>query len=107
MQRLPINYLKPGMITAEEVRDDKNRVLCAAGTKITPELLEKFSKMGVRFVTVKGRPVNFPWERPLEEELSELEKRFSQAKHPFLLELKEGLKAFLIDQLSEVRENVG
>ncbi|OAQ21715.1 hypothetical protein [Thermosulfurimonas dismutans] len=107
MQRLPLNYLKPGMITAEEVKDEKGRVLCPTGTKISPELLERFSRMGVQFVTVKGRPVNFPWEKSLEEELSELEKRFSQAKHPFLVELKESLKEFLSAQFSEAQENVG
>ncbi|RUM89744.1 MAG: flagellar M-ring protein FliF, partial [Thermodesulfatator sp.] len=59
------------MRTAREVRDEKGRVLCPAGTELTPELLERLAKMGVSYVTVKGHPVSFPWEKSLEEELSQ------------------------------------
>ncbi len=107
MQRIPLNYLKPGMVTAEEVRDEKGRVLCAPGTKVTPELIEKLVKMGVRFVTVEGKPVKFPWEKSLEEELRELEVRFSRAKHPFLLELKKAIEEFLRRELAEESAHVG
>ncbi|MBX6422295.1 hypothetical protein [Thermosulfurimonas sp. F29] len=101
MQRLPLSYVKPGMIVAQEVRDEKGRVLCPEGTRLTEDLLERFYRMGVRFVTVKGRPVEFPWEKTLEEELSELEKRFSRARHPFLKTVKETLEAFLKAQAAE------
>ncbi|WP_246167919.1 hypothetical protein [Thermosulfurimonas marina] len=83
------------MRTAQEVRDEKGRVLCPAGTTLSPEILERFAKMGVSYVTVEGHPVNFPWEKTLAEELAALEKRFSQALHPFLLELKEVLREVL------------
>ncbi len=101
MQRLPLSYLKPGMVTAEEVRDEQGRTLCPAGTPLNAELLERFGKMGVRFVTVKGKPVSFSWEKTLEEELAELERRFERARHPFLLKLKERLKVFLEAQAAE------
>ena len=101
MQRLPLRYLRPGMRTAREVRDEKGRVLCPAGTELTPELLERLAKMGVSYVTVKGHPVSFPWEKSLEEELSALERRFSKARHPFLLQLKEVLREFLQELYQE------
>ena len=104
MQRLPLGYLKPGMVTAEEVKDEKGRVLCPQGTVLSSELIERFGKMGVRFVTVKGKPVVFPWEKSLEEELRELEERFARSQHPFLKEVKETLRAFLQAQITEVRE---
>ena len=83
------------MRTAREVRDEKGRVLCPAGTVFTPELLERLGKMGVDYVTVEGHPVEFSWEKSLEEELAALERRFSAARHPFLLELKEVLREVL------------
>ena len=105
MQRLPLSYLKPGMVTAEEVKDEQGRTLCPAGTALDAELLERFGKMGVRFVTVKGKPVSFPWEKSLEEELAELEKRFERARHPFLLKLKKKLRVFLEAQAKEAQND--
>ncbi len=107
MQRIPVNYLKPGMVVAEEVKDEKGRVLCNRDTVLNEEIIERFVRMGVRFVTVKGRPLQFPWEKSLEEELAALEERFSRARHPFLLKLKEVLKAFLEAQFAEEKRNVG
>lgn len=97
------------MVAAEEVKDDKGRVLCSADTPLTADLIERLGRMGVRFVTVKGRPVSFPWEKPLEEELEALEKRLEGVQHPFLLELKQGLKAFLQKeyQTSLEKQNAG
>ncbi len=80
-QRIPVSLAKPGMKVAAEVRDEMGRTLCGPGTELNAELLEKFSKLGVKFITVEGHPVNFPWERPLEKDLLLLEARFAKVKN--------------------------
>jgi len=95
MQRLPLSYLRPGMKTYEEVIDPNGRVLCGKGVELTEELLKKFEEFGVQFVTVEGNPVKLPWEKTLEEELADLEKRFEQIKDVNLLKLKEIIREFL------------
>jgi len=95
MQRLPLSYIQPGMITAEEVIDPNGRVLCGKDVELTEEHITKFSEFGVSFVTVKGYPVRLPWEKTLEEELEDLEKRFEGIKDENLLKIKEVLIEFL------------
>ncbi|AEH44403.1 hypothetical protein Thein_0521 [Thermodesulfatator indicus DSM 15286] len=95
-QKIPLSYAKPGMVLAEEVADDKGRVLCGPETELSQGLIEKFSSMGIKFVTVKGHPVDLPWEKPLEEELKELEERFGKVVDDKRLM---ALKALIADYL--------
>ncbi|NPA40229.1 MAG: hypothetical protein GXO57_07290 [Thermodesulfobacteria bacterium] len=95
MQRLPLSYIKPGMITAEEVIDANGRILCGKDVELTEEHLKKFEEFGVHFVTVKGHPVKLEWEKTLEEELRDLEKRFEGIKDENLIKLKEIMEEFL------------
>ncbi|OAG27608.1 hypothetical protein [Thermodesulfatator autotrophicus] len=95
-QKIPLSYAQPGMILAEEVSDDKGRVLCGPETELTQSLIEKFSSMGIKFVMVKGHPVDLPWEKPLEEELKEIEERFSKVKSD---ERLMALKRLIVDYL--------
>ncbi len=95
MQRLPLSYIKPGMKTFEEVVDQNGRVLCGKGIELTEEHIKKFQEFGVNFVTVEGHPVKLPWEKTLEEELQELEKRFEGIQDETLLEIKKVMEEFL------------
>jgi len=95
VQRLPLSYIKPGMITAEEVIDANGRVLCGKDVEITEEHLKRFSEFGVSFVTVKGHPVKLPWEKSLEEELKGLKDRFAGITDENLLKIKEMVEDFL------------
>ncbi len=97
-QRIPVSLARPGMIVAAEVRDEMGRTLCGPGTELNSELLEKFTKLGVKFVTVEGHPVDFPWERPLEKDLLLLEARFAKvANDPQLLVLKEIIRNYWLE----------
>ncbi len=82
------------MKTAAEVKDDQGRTLCGPGVELDASLLEKFQKMGVRYLMVEGHPVELPWERPLEEELSLLEERFSRTQDPHLLMIKKVIQDY-------------
>ncbi len=95
MQRLPLSYIKPGMITYEEVVDANGRTLCGKNIELTEEWINRFYELGVNFVTVKGHPVKLPWEKTLDQELKELEERFKGVDNPNLLKIKEILVEFL------------
>ncbi len=95
MQRLPLNYLKPGMKTFEPVIDAQGRTLCGKGVELTEEMIKRFYELGVSYVTVEGTPVNLPWEKPLEQELKELEERFEGVEEETLLQIKEIIKELL------------
>jgi hypothetical protein len=95
MQRLPLSYIRPGMKTFEEVIDQNGRVLCGKDIELTEEHIKRFQEFGVNFVTVKGHPVRLPWEKTLEEELYELEKKFEGIQDETLLEIKKAMEEFL------------
>ena len=105
MQRLPLSYIKPGMKTYEEVIDAKGRVLCGKGVELTENHIKRFEDFGVNFVTVEGNPVKLPWEKSLEEELKELEKRFEGITDKNLLEIKKLLKEFLEEKYQELQSS--
>lgn len=101
MQRLPLSYIKPGMKTYEEVVDSQGRVLCGKGIEITEEMLKKFQELGINYITVEGNVVKLPWEKTLEEELVELERRFSEVKEETLLQIKEIIKELLYEKFKK------
>ncbi len=102
MQKIPIFLAKPGMKLAQEVKDVQGRVLCGPGVELDQDLIERFERMEVKFLLVEGHPVQFPWERPLEEELKALEERFSRvAQDEQLQMLKEVIRAFWLRQKGE------
>lgn len=101
MQRLPLSYIKPGMKTYEEVVDSQGRVLCGKGIEITEEMLKKFQELGINYITVEGNVVKLPWEKTLEEELVELERRFSEVKEESLLQIKEIIKELLYEKFKK------
>lgn len=101
MQRLPLSYIKPGMKTFEEVIDSQGRVLCGKGVEITEDMLKKFQELGVNYITVEGAVVKLPWEKTLEEELMDLENRFSETKDESLIQIKEILKEILQEKFKK------
>jgi len=103
MQRLPLSYIKPGMKTYEEVVDSQGRVLCGKGIEITEEMLKKFQELGINYITVEGNVVKLPWEKTLEEELVELERRFSEVKEESLLQIKEIIKELLYEKFKKTK----
>lgn len=98
MQRLPLNYIRPGMKTYEEVLDSSGRVLCGKGVEITDDMVKRFQELGVSYVTVEGSPIVLPWEKTLEEELKELETRFEGIGDENLLQIKELIKELLFEK---------
>jgi sugar phosphate isomerase/epimerase len=70
-----------GMVLAKEVMTAEGRVLCGKGTVLTGTIIERIRKMGIGNITVEGHPVPVEGEKSLEEELRDVEERFSRVKH--------------------------
>ena len=98
MQQILTLQAKEGMSLAKDVMTPEGRVLCGKGTPLTTTLIERFHKMDIVHLTVEGHPVETPGEKTLQEELMEIEARFSEVKNvPPLVYLKKRLMKKLVE----------
>ncbi|MBA3014233.1 MAG: hypothetical protein FP815_04680 [Desulfobulbaceae bacterium] len=101
MQQILTLQAKDGMILAKDVLTSDGRVLCGKGTVLSSSLLARFEKMGIAQVTVDGHPVTIPGEKSLQEELLEVEERFSEVKSiPPLMYLKKRIMKKMVESRS-------
>ena len=98
MQHILTLQAKDGMALAKDVTTPEGRVLCGKGTVLTTTLIERFLKMDIVHITVEGHPVVTPGEKSLQEELQEIEERFSEVKTiPPLVYLKKRIMQRLVE----------
>lgn len=98
MQQILTLQAKEGMALAKDVMTPEGRVLCGKGTVLTATLIERFHKMDIVQLTVEGHPLSSPDDKTLQEELQEIEERFSEVKGvPPLVYLKKRIMKKLID----------
>ena len=77
------------MILAKDVETPEGRILCGKGTALTAGIIDRILKMDISHITVEGHPVAVEGEKSLEQELRDIEKRFSKVKHvPPLMYIK-------------------
>jgi hypothetical protein len=85
------------MVLAKDITNQEGRVLCGKGTALTDTLIERLKKMEITHLAVMGHPVEVEGEKTLEEELQEIERRFSRVLDtPPLMYLKKRLTEQLI-----------
>ncbi len=90
---VPADDLAPGMVIAEEVRDQQGRLLVPAGTELTERHLRAFQLWGVRSVRVSGAGGSDPVPELTPAQLAEGEAivraRFHlhDLRHPLIAEL--------------------
>ena len=90
MPKTPICNLEPGMKIAKPVLNESGIVLLSEDTELTEAIIQKLKNMDVGSVYVKGRSKP---ERPKEDVLLELHKRFEKIEHePYMGMLKKVLK---------------
>lgn len=98
MQQILTLQAKEGMILAKDVLTAEGRVLCGKGTLLTSTLIERIHRMDIVQLTVEGHPLATPGEKSLQEELLEIEERFSGVnKVPPLVYLKKRLMKKLVE----------
>ncbi len=89
MQHILTGQAEEGMVLAREVKTPEDRVLCGAGTELTLSLIERLKQMEISHITVEGHPVEIEGEKTIQEELLEIEERFSRVTEtPPLMYLK-------------------
>lgn len=92
MQQILTAQAAEGMVLAKDVETADGRILCGRGTELTASLIERFLRMDISNLTVEGHPVEIEGEKTLQEELREMEERFSRVKDiPPLMYIKKRL----------------
>jgi len=98
VQQILTLQAKEAMVLAKDVMTAENRVLCGKGTVLTSTLIERFLKMDIVQLTVEGHPISSPGEKTLQEELQDIEDRFSEVnKVPPLAYLKKRIMKKLVE----------
>lgn len=107
MQKVPIDLVKPGMILAKPVINEKGMPLCAEGTELNANLIERLKKMNIGTVTLKGHPVDFGVdEKTTEEKMQELDARFIKVEDdPIMDKLKEAIASAIVSEGFEEQDN--
>lgn len=97
MQEIFTSQAAQGMVLAKDIINQDGRVLCGKGTALTDTLIERLKKMEIAHLAVVGHPLEVEGEKTLEEELQDIEKRFSRVLDtPPLMFLKKRLMEQLI-----------
>lgn len=97
MQQILIMQAADGMVLARDVETPEGRVLCGKGTALSASIIARILKMEVSHITVEGHPVAVEGEKTLEQELRDIEKRFSKVKHvPPLMFIKKKIMQRLV-----------
>lgn len=105
MQNIPITLAAPGMVLAQEVRNNNkpsNMLICGKGVELTESLLDRLKKMGIQSVSVEGHPVMVEGEMTVQEMLASLDMRFSRVNNDVLMmKVKELYKKQLLRSMGE------
>jgi len=93
MQKVPIDLVEPGMILAKPVANEKGMPLCAEGTELSANLIERLKRMNVTALTLKGHPVDLGTkDKTSEEKIEDMKARFSNVSgDPIMDNLKEAI----------------
>jgi len=90
LPKIPINELKPGMRLTRPVINESGMILLSENTVLTEATIEKLKNMDVEGVYIKGMS---KLQKPKEEELLELHKRFERVEcEPYMGILKKALQ---------------
>lgn len=83
MQTIPFTLALPGMVLAGDIKNPDNPdgpPLCGKGVILTGALIERLRQKNVQAVTVEGHPVKMDNDKPIEEMLADLDKRFRKVR---------------------------
>lgn len=77
MPKISVSELKPGMIVSRDVYNDNGVIVLKENTELTESIIERFKKMGIEYIYVKGEK---RFSKSKEETLKEVEKRFNRTE---------------------------
>ncbi|MDA0747609.1 MAG: hypothetical protein O2954_13895 [bacterium] len=92
---------KPGDEVVEPVKNGRGMVILPKGAKLSPALIERMRKMGVRELLVEGNDPNAPPPKTFEDLMAELEVRFEGLEeNSLMMEMKKIAKEHLLNRES-------
>ncbi|MEW6429012.1 MAG: hypothetical protein AB1568_13360 [Thermodesulfobacteriota bacterium] len=92
MQKILLEQAADGMVLAREIVSGEGRILCGRGTVLSAALLDRLQRMDITTVTVEGHPVADPDRKTPEQQIAEIEERFSRVDDiPALMRIKKRL----------------
>ena len=53
-ESIPVKDAKPGMVLAKTVTNDKGMALCAEGTALTEDLIDRFTQMEIDIIFIEN-----------------------------------------------------
>ncbi len=83
MQKIPLNLATSEMVLARDIFKNDNPAgmpICGKGTELTESLINRLHQMGVQSLYVEGHPVWQEGDLNLNEQLEEMEQRFSKTR---------------------------
>ena len=102
MQRIPLQFAKPGMVLAEPLLRDDGIPLVGAGFELTDAVIERFRQMGVAVIVVAGNGPGRSVE--LARIASELPRLFRrQRANPFMMGLQGILSKHYARKIAELK----
>ncbi len=107
MQKVPIDLVEPGMILAKPVTNDKGMPLCAEGTELSANLIERLKRMNVTALTLKGHPLDMGTkDKTSEEKIEDMKARFSKVPgDPIMDNLKDAIASAIASEGCEEEAN--
>lgn len=81
MQKIPLNLATADMVVARDIfKNDSpsGMPICGKGTVLSGSLISRLQQMGVQSLYVQGHPIHQEGDRSLDDQLADLERRFSK-----------------------------
>ncbi|MBN2299373.1 MAG: hypothetical protein JXM72_12305 [Deltaproteobacteria bacterium] len=109
MQKVPIDLAAPGMILAKPVTNEKGMPLCAEGTELNANLIERLKKMNVSALVLKGHPVDLGIEeKSTDEKLQEMDAKFARLEgDPIMNRLRDAIASAIASEGIDEKEDAG
>jgi len=102
IKHIPITDAREGMVLARGIANDKGMTLCAEGTPLTDDLIERFVQMEITDMYIKDdEPLSQEDYRALKQQI---EHRFALSKNPSSLLGK--LKRVLLKRLESQKGSI-
>jgi hypothetical protein len=101
-QRILLTQARPGMVLSRPVVSAARITLCAAGTELTLDLIDRLANRGVKRLWVAGHPLPPPRPEDFLAFLDNLRRRFSRcdlARNQTMAELRKSVERCLVRRM--------
>ena len=101
MRQIFLDDAKAGDEVAEPVKNERGMVILNKGSRLSPSLIDRMRRMGVRELVVEGDDPNAPPPKTLDELLEELDVRFEGLdRNRVMMTIKRIAREHLVDRKS-------